>query len=331
MINPAEDIDLLDEYAFGDNVVKTIPEIKGNIWPTANQGINIKTRNACTIVWAISQLQRLFQLDMTQDERNKLDVEIVEYCQTKWYIVGTWWSTYTACKTVVERWNNIWAERFWKEKVFYLRILWNNPLVMDVLKKGHLVGYTKKCTFGIDQYYWYVYRDSYPEHVWHRLNLKWTKYTLATWWAEKQDSKYWSQDNYHWQPWENFFIKDIATYINKELYSYVYIILPMSAMEDTTEEQKKKIATLKAVNATIWVMTTTWSDMDEKYKDLSAMYAKALREAYPEARELEKDQAKKCYQSVVDMLSYAYKYADAEEQKTYATLAEHLREKFNLL
>ncbi|MBO4516009.1 hypothetical protein J5751_00830 [bacterium] len=49
--------------------------------------------------------------------------------------------------------------------------------------------------------------------------------------------------------------------------------------------------------------------MPEKYQAMSADYAKQLRTQYPEARKLEPEQAKKVYQSVVDMLSYARKFA----------------------
>jgi hypothetical protein len=49
--------------------------------------------------------------------------------------------------------------------------------------------------------------------------------------------------------------------------------------------------------------------MPEKYQAMSADYAKQLRTQYPEARKLEPEQAKKVYQSVVDMLSYSRKFA----------------------
>lgn len=88
---------------------------------------------------------------------------------------------------------------------------------------------------------------------------------------------------------------------------------------------------LKAVNAVIAVLTSTWADLPEAYQELSASYAKALREQYSDARKLEKDQKKKVYQSVVDFLSYAWKYADEDEQAKYADLAKYLRDKFNLL
>ena len=95
-------------------------------------------------------------------------------------------------------------------------------------------------------------------------------------------------------------------------------------------ENKKYAETLKAVNAVIAVLTSTWWDMPEKYQAMSADYAKQLRTQYPEARKLEKEQEKKVYQSVVDMLSYARKFAWAEEQQKYSELNQYLRTKFGL-
>ena len=88
--------------------------------------------------------------------------------------------------------------------------------------------------------------------------------------------------------------------------------------------------TLKAVNAVIAVLTSTWADLPENFQDVSASYAKSLRETYPKARKLEKEQAKKVYQSVVDFLSYARKYAWDEEKQKYWELAWFLREKHKL-
>jgi len=88
--------------------------------------------------------------------------------------------------------------------------------------------------------------------------------------------------------------------------------------------------TIKAVNAVIAVLTSTWWDLPEKYQNMSADYAKQLRNQYPEARKLEPEQAKKVYQSVVDMLSYARKFAWRDEQKKYEEMNQYLRKKFSL-
>ena len=96
----------------------------------------------------------------------------------------------------------------------------------------------------------------------------------------------------------------------------------------SNKEEINKIRTLKAVNAVIAVLTSTWGDLPEKYQKISADYAKKLRADYPDARKLEPDQAKKVYQSVVDMLSYAWKFAWYTEQKKYEELNKHLRDKF---
>lgn len=96
----------------------------------------------------------------------------------------------------------------------------------------------------------------------------------------------------------------------------------------SNKEEINKIRTLKAVNAVIAVLTSTWWDLPEKYQKISADYAKKLRTDYPDARKLESDQAKKVYQSVVDMLSYAWKFAWYTEQKKYEELNKHLRDRF---
>lgn len=94
------------------------------------------------------------------------------------------------------------------------------------------------------------------------------------------------------------------------------------------KDEIEKTRTLKAVNAVIAVLTSTWWDLPSKYQDLSASYAKKLRNDYPDARQLEPEQAKKIYQSVVDMLSYSRKFAWQTEQKKYEELVNYLRNKF---
>ena len=319
-----------DERAFGEEEVINIPTLKWDIRPTANQWKNTETKSACTMVWAISQIQRLFQLNLSMEERNKLDVEIVKYCTNKWYKVWTWRSSYTACITVVEWWNTFWAKRYNTERVFYARRLWNNPIILEALSKWHLVWYTKNIQFWTDQVSGYVWRDKYPSTTWHRLNLRWVEYIpVATGWAKAQWSKYWSQDNYHGQIWELFYIKDIKPYINNGLYSYMYVILPESALASwDTEVEKQKIAETKAANALIGVMTSTYWDVANKFQKISSDYATQLRKEYPDARPMYKDQEHKVTQSVVDMLSYSYKYVNEKYQKKFAELAAEMRKDF---
>ena len=99
---------------------------------------------------------------------------------------------------------------------------------------------------------------------------------------------------------------------------------------DLIPDWYQEVETLKAVNAVIAILTSTWADLPENFQNVSASYAKSLRETYPKARKLEKDQVKKVYQSVVDFLSYAYKYAWDEEKEKYAELAWFLRSKHKL-
>lgn len=319
-----------DERAFWTDVVKSIPNLNWQVWPTANQWKNRETKSACTMVWAISQIQRLFQLDLSMEERNKLDVEIVNYCvKNWWYVIWQWRSTPVACNNVCKWRNNIWSKRYNKERIFYLRVLWTDPIVNKVLDNWHLVWYTKSIQFWADQVAWYVYRDRYPSTTGHRLNLKWVEFTVATWWAKRWDSKFWSHDNYFWQVWQSFFIKDLKPYINKWIYPYVYIILPESAMtENSVEQEKQNVEEAKAVNALIWTLSTTWWSLPEAFQKQVSELASNLRKAYPNARKLVDDESKKHYQVIADQLSFNWKWADDKHKDAYWLLAKELRDKF---
>lgn len=326
--NPAWDNG--DEYAFGEDIQFTIPKLTHDIRPVGNQQDYQETRSACTLVWAVNQIIRLFGIELTRDKTGKLYLEVVKYAAKHWYVIGSGWDTPTACNTVCKWRNEIGYKTFWKEQVFWLRLLRDNKRIKEALDKWHLIGYTKKIQFGKDQVDGLVFRDKYPESIGHRLNWKGKTYTKATGWANWDGAECWSQDNYHGAAGENFFFKTRSKYINHGIYAYCYLILPISSMTNTIEEEKEQIKLNKAINALVWVMSSTYGDIDQEFQLMSSAYATALRDRYPEARPIIKDQTKKVYQSVVDFLSYARKFAGEEEQKTYAELAEHLRQKFNL-
>lgn len=333
-INWAYDYSYDDEYAFGEDVVYDIPTITHNIRPKINQWMNNDSKSACTIFGAWSQLIRLFWLDLSREQANEVGLEIIKYCAKKWwYVIGEWWWTPTAVKYVTGWWNEIWYKKYKKDKVFYLRLLWNNSLVKEALSKWHMVWYTKTIQWAWDQIYGYVDKepDAYNQMTWHRLNLKWPQYiTVATWWATQWNAQWWSQDNYFEQIGTNFFIEDLGKYINKWVYAYVYLILPESAMIDTAEEEKKRIAEQKAVDAVIATLTTTRLDLPSWAQKISADYAKKLREEYEDSKPIINDNTIKSATSVVDMLSYNYKFMPEKYQEKFALLAKEMREDFNI-
>ena len=153
-------------------------------------------------------------------------------------------------------------------------------------------------------------------HVWFYM---WNNEMINATWKKVQISKidkYWKQ-HFKWVGKLTLFTKQYNKTTAQKNYDRL-----------SNEEEINKTRTLKAVNAVIAVLTSTWWDLPEKYQDLSANYAKKLRNDYPDARKLEPDQAKKVYQSVVDMISYSWKFAWYEEQKKYEELANCLRKKF---
>ena len=149
-------------------------------------------------------------------------------------------------------------------------------------------------------------------YIWNNemINASWKKVNIS------KIDKYW-KDHFKWVWKLTLFTKEY----NKTTANKNYDRL-------SNKEEINKIRTLKAVNAVIAVLTSTWWDLPEKYQKMSADYAKKLRTDYPDARKLEPEQAKKVYQSVVDMLSYSWKFAWYAEQKKYEELANYLRKNF---
>ena len=323
--NPARDF--WDEYAFWESEECIIPEIKHDIWPCWNQWKNRETKSACTIVWAVNQIIRLFWLILSETQTNKLYVEVVKYCTKYWYVIWSWRWTPTAVDCVRKRRNEIWYKTFEKEKVFTKRLLRNNSEIIEALEKWHLVWFTKNLHFWEDQVYWLVYRDKYPTTTWHRLNRKWIKFTKATWWADVSKAERWVQDNYHWQMWEQYAFQSLKKYINNWLYAYWYLILPESCAMNSIEKNKELIAKKKAYHVLISVMSSTYKDIENEFQMMSWAYATALRDKTDE-RPVEHDDVKKAYQTVVDVLSYERKYVWEEEQKMFSELATYLRDKY---
>ena len=147
----------------------------------------------------------------------------------------------------------------------------------------------------------------------------WNNEMINATWKKVQISKIdkYRKEHFKWVGKLTLFTKDYSKAKAKKNYERLSNI-----------EEINKTRTLKAVNAVIAVLTSTRWDLPKKYQDLSADYAKKLRTDYPEARKLESDQIKKIYQSVVDMLSYSWKFAWHAEQKKYEDLANYLRKNF---
>lgn len=319
-----------DEWAFGnEDVTYNIPTIEHNIRPKTNQSKNTASKSACTIFGAWNQIIRLFWLDLTPDKENEIWLQIVEYCTQFWYIKGSWWATSTAINTVCKWWNTYWYKQFWKEKVFYLVTSRNDSKTKEALKKGHLIWFTYNLNWNEDRYKGLVDKDNYKAAIGHRTNIKSPALTNATSWYKTDLANEGVHDSFYLYTNE-YYIKDITKYIWKGVYANFYLLLPQSCMEETVEEVKQEIKEMKAINALIWVLSTTYGDLPVDIQWLSSSYASTLRNSYPEARKLIEDTEKKACQSVTDLLSYTWKYCDEETQKKFSELASFLREKYNL-
>ena len=170
-----------------------------------------------------------------------------------------------------------------------------------------------------------VDKDSYPAGTGHRTNFQRSEDVDTASKKVYKNTQLGVHDNYH--GWVNeYYIKDITKYINKGMYPAVYLVMPESwKVGATVEEEKKVIKEIKAVNALVGVLSSTYQMLPEEIKPKLADLAKTLREKYPEARKLVEDEDKKVYQMVVDILSYAWKFADEGNKEVYAKLAENIR------
>ena len=323
-INEARDY--WDEWAFWSEVDFVVPDVTHNVWPHTNQWARKKTKSACTIYWALNQIIRLFWIDLTSNQSNDLGEEVVDYCaKNHWYTPGYWWSTPDAINAVCKWRNNIWAKRFNKENIFYTRRDWQDKKIKEALSKWHLIWFTFNLNFWEDKKKGLVWKDSYPWAGWHRTNWQPTRTTKPTWGASEPTADCWVYDSYYWGC-NQYLIRDRKKYMNKWMIPVGYLILPTSAMVDTTvEETKEKIAETKAINYVIWSLTTAWANVPEKYKEKFAALAKEMREDYEDARPLEKDETKKVWQTLADALSYCWKYMPEDIQKEMAALASKVR------
>lgn len=317
-----------DEYAFGEEVEFDIPEIKHNIRPRTNQGSNKTTKSACTMIWALNQIIRLFGIDLDLVDSNKLGIEVVNYCVENWgYKIGYGWDTPTAINCVCKFWNEIGAERYGTEKVFYARRYWNTDKPQEALKKGHLVGFTKALDFWEDRKKWLVYKDTYPWAWWHRLNWQKTETTVPTGWAVCPEADCGVYDNYYGGT-NQYLIKDRTKYIGKGMYGWAYMILPQSCLKKTVEENKEEIKRKKAMNYVIMALSTAYESVPEKYQKEFSKLASEIRKEYPDARKIEDNEEKKGAIAITDALSYLYKFADEENKKEYAEMASNMRKKY---
>lgn len=316
-----------DEYAFGDEVDFDIPEIKHNIRPRSNQGSNMETKSACTMIGALNQIIRLFGIDLTIKESNNLWIELVHYCEWFGYKIGNGWDTPTAINCVCKFWNEIGAERYGTEKVFYARRYWNTEKPKEALKKGHLVWFTMALNFGEDRKKGLVYKDSYPWAWGHRLNWQKTETTVPTGWAVCPEADCGVYDNYYGLT-NQYLIKDRSKYMNKGMYTWGYIILPQSCLKKPIEEVKQDIVEKKAFNYVVDALSCAYGYVPDKYKEKFSALAKEIRDEFKEVRKTVDGDEKKGAIAITDALSYLYKFADEEDKKKYAEMASNMRKKY---
>lgn len=319
-----------DEWCFWEETKFNIPKLTHNIWPTTNQWMNKETKSACTIVGTVNQLIREFALDMDYKTANNLAIEAVNYCTKYGYIVGHWWSVPDAVKYVCKWWNETARKRFNKEEVFYIRADYRDSRVKEYIEKWHLAWFSYALNYWDDRYKWLVYRNEYPCWTWHRTNRVSPSIVKSTWWASGSWCDVSVYDSYYL--WTNIYhIKDRSKYMGKWMNSPAYIILPISCMEGTSvEQEKKRIEETKCLNYVVSTLSSSYKSLPEEFKKLASDLASKARNTNKDIKPINTDEEKKSVQSVIDALSYNWKFVWKETQDKFAELAKELRETYGI-
>lgn len=334
ILPPSGAIALHDEYAFWEATLDfEIPTLTKIVEPRINQDKDDTTKMACTIFWPINQIIRLFGLDLTEEESNKLAKSAMEYCKREWGFTGN--GRFSSLGTIftVKRWNNEGRKQFDKPEVIYLVLNRASPRITEALSKGHLLGFTYDDNWFDDAYDdAVVNEDTHPKFGGHRTNIEKAQQRVPHYWKENDNYDATVYDNYYGY-FNNYFIADVDKYLANGIDTNFYLILPKDSLgekaEEKIEEAKQIIKEEKAVNALLWILSSTYHSLPNQQERLAEL-AKSIRAEFSYARELEKDANKKVMQAVVDMLSFAYKYADTENKEAFAKLAKSMREKLKL-
>lgn len=322
---------LRDERAFGEETLDfTIPELENPVDPKSNQDKDPSTRMACTIFWPVNQIIRLFRLDLTEEESNKLAKSAMEYCKREWGFTGN--GRFSSLGTIFTvKWrNNEGRKEFDKPEVVYFALSRGSEKLKEALSKGHLIGFTYNDDRFSDAYADAVVDEDVHLKFWgHRTNLsKPVPFVphYSTWNKGYEVSVY---DNYY-SYFNEYYIKNVEKYLAKGIDTSFYLILPKDSLgkqaEKKIEEAKTNIKQEKSANALLGVLTSTRSSLPNQQKAMAEL-AKSLRSEYQNARPLEQNPQKKVMQAVADFLSYGYKYADEESKVDFAELAKKLRKK----
>lgn len=320
-----------DERAFGDEVEFEIKDITSHEQARSCQMNHPETKYGCTIIGALNQIIKLFNLNLSPKEADDLGVEVVKFTTQYGYKVGHGWSTPTAMNTVAKWWNTIGYERFKKEKIFYVRVSHDDKRVAEALSKGHYVGFTYQLNFGTDRYWGLVDKESYPAGTGHRTNFQRSEDVDTASKKVYKNTQLGVHDNYH--GWVNeYYIKDITKYIGKGMYPAVYLVMPESWKAGATVEQQKNItAGDKSANMVIGALSAAYKYMPSDLQQLMASLANNIRQRYPDTRGITENERMKEYQLVADTLSFAWKLADDKHKDAYANLAKTIRDDTGVL
>lgn len=166
-------IDIID-FASTWLTIEDLEQITARVKPQVNQYKYKETKSACTIINAYKDACYLYDISSNDQEM----LEVVDYAtKNYWYVIWRWWFADIAMKTVERRWETKRSDK----PLFYSCLWFDDPMLIEVLKRGYMVW----CTYKGNTKYNQDYQSDcvlngasfWVPTYWHRtsLLLEWNK------------------------------------------------------------------------------------------------------------------------------------------------------------
>lgn len=199
-----------------------------------NQGKNIKTQFACTIVNAYREF--CYQMDHVFTEEELL--KIIDFSYWLWF--DWYWRQSSS-------WMNA-VRKYFKEEYSFVKIMYNDPLLWEIYKNNNALGFTYK---GNSQ--WNLDSDDWV--------LDWVDFWTPTYWHRTSTIVYNKpivcDDSYDWSKWNIYELPRLIELVKKwYVYPTFYLWIPKVKNTDRINELYKfKVAcesTIDLHNKKLW-------------------------------------------------------------------------------
>lgn len=298
-----------------------LPVFKEFVW--LDQRSHENAYMACTIVWRINQICRLYQQKPTQS----MMLEYIDWATKEMnprYVIGKWWLTRFGANSARKKWN---IDNPTKNVSFVTGIVWDE-IFWEAYNKNYMIGLTYKWNAAYNQDFskdWVLdWKDFKPDSYWHTNNaIQCRAVSWSVWIFDNYDSRL---------KFNKYSIKHMKELVdNGVFYPTYYLMIPTEILENTPEEIKKKKMNDKALNSALYILSSAYdSCTDAQAQKAMATAAWEIRKSLGVEKDLA-DMLTKSRQALSYCLSYLWNFVDdVDLQKDISELARKIRIKYKV-